>query len=237
MYQDDKKKIKKITLIVKIILAILVVCLLVKLAFIFIESRKGINTFDSNLRKLDAFSQKYLNEVKKDIKVGKNKKYYLNEIKNTEDLFDKEDKCSLEKSYILITRLDNEYQIKSYLSCKEQNDYKTSFIKVESVTTKEKTSKKTTTKRTNTTKKTTKKVTTKKIKQVTKKQYTISFNVNGGSYINSVKVTAGSKLNNLETPIRTGYTFIGWYSNGVKYNISNPIYRDTVLVAKWIKNK
>lgn len=41
------------------------------------------------------------------------------------------------------------------------------------------------------------------------KTFTIIFNTNGGSYIEPLEVSSGTKVN-LPTPIRQGYTFLGW---------------------------
>ena len=105
------------------------------------------------------------------------------------------------------------------------------IIKPETTTTtvEEKTTK-TTTKVAPTTVRTTTKVVTT---QAT--YYTVSFNSNGGDFIEPIQVKAGSRVASYPTPVRTGYTFVGWYSNGSKFDTNSGIYKDMVLVAKWTK--
>ena len=143
--------------------------------------------------------------------------------------------CNVNDSYIEATRLDTEYQIKSYLTCENEEDYLNTFMDdVEKmiIITPETTT--TTTKAQKTTKKVVKTTrATTKVTQPAVKTYTVSFNANGGDFIEAITVNEGTVVS-LPTPVRTGYTFVGWYNNGVKYD-NAPINRNIVLVAKWIK--
>lgn len=70
----------------------------------------------------------------------------------------------------------------------------------------------------------------------TLKEFTVSFNSNGGdqSY-SSVTVSYGSTIN-LPTPTRTGYNFVGWFdsnSSGSQYTSSTPITSSITLYARW----
>ncbi|KAI7259952.1 hypothetical protein KC345_g10188, partial [Hortaea werneckii] len=66
--------------------------------------------------------------------------------------------------------------------------------------------------------------------------YTVSFNSNGGSAVNSQSVDDGSTAMSPEAPVRAGYTFGGWYSNSTLtnvYNFTTPVTANLTLYAKW----
>ena len=70
--------------------------------------------------------------------------------------------------------------------------------------------------------------------------YTISFNSNGGSNVNSITQNYGTTVNAPTDPTRTGYTFEGWYSNQEltnKYTFSTIPAEDITLYAKWTINQ
>ena len=81
-------------------------------------------------------------------------------------------------------------------------------------------------------------ITTKKQTTTTKKttttsnNITIGFNTNGGHHIDTITVEAGQVLT-YPIPVREGYTFVGWYNNGVAWDLRTPIHRNVVLTAKW----
>ena len=68
--------------------------------------------------------------------------------------------------------------------------------------------------------------------------YNVSFNSNGGSEINSKKVTYGEAVGELLTPIKSGYEFDGWYKDKdlkVSVNSDTIITDNITFYAKWIK--
>ena len=67
--------------------------------------------------------------------------------------------------------------------------------------------------------------------------YTVKFNSNGGSYVSSQEIDEGNRANEPNDPVRSGYTFLGWYLNGSKFNFNTRIYEDITLVAKWDKKR
>ena len=69
----------------------------------------------------------------------------------------------------------------------------------------------------------------------TKKEYTITFDSNGGSSVGSQKISEGNKVTRLNNPTREGYKFIHWTLDGVEYDFSSPVKSDITLVAKWEK--
>ncbi|WP_313232185.1 InlB B-repeat-containing protein [Tissierella praeacuta] len=77
-----------------------------------------------------------------------------------------------------------------------------------------------------------------KIEESTVKKYTVIFNTNGGSSINSKKVIAGEKVSRPSDPTKSNYKFVGWYedSNLTKvFNFNTPITKDITLYTKWEK--
>ena len=68
----------------------------------------------------------------------------------------------------------------------------------------------------------------------------IKFNANGGTVSASNRYLAnGDAVGNLPTPIRTGYTFAGWYtaaSGGAQISTSTTISTNTTYYAHWTTN-
>lgn len=261
MYKEDEKKIGWLKILVRVIIVFLVFMLSIKLISVGISRFKGKEDNDylkDNLKIMDKAASEYFVEENLPTKLGKSSKVslkflidkkYLEELKD-----DKGNTCSLEESFIQATRLDTEYQIKSFIECGSDSDFSTSFIKIEDkpnqtikTTTKDATKKTTTTKKVVTTKKTTKKVTTTRktnkttsvrtttsVKTTNNLYYHVDFNTNGGNYIATQYFTSGSRMVKI-TPTRKGYKFLGWYYNGKEFDFNTRIYRDYVLVAKWVE--
>ena len=67
--------------------------------------------------------------------------------------------------------------------------------------------------------------------------YTVSFDTVEGSKIETVKVEAGSLLEEKE-PTKEGFSFGGWYLDSAylkKFDFNTPIDKDLILYAKWEK--
>ena len=69
-------------------------------------------------------------------------------------------------------------------------------------------------------------------------EYTVTFDVDGGSAITSQTVISGNKITKPSNPTKDGYTFEGWYKEVElkdKFDFeSETITEDTTLYAKWI---
>ena len=66
--------------------------------------------------------------------------------------------------------------------------------------------------------------------------YSITFNTNGGSPVQTQHVVSGSKLSNLPTTTKEGCTFVGWYTDEAltqPFSADTAITKNTVLYAKW----
>lgn len=69
---------------------------------------------------------------------------------------------------------------------------------------------------------------------IDKEYYEVIFDVDGSR--TSLKVKAGEKAVCPETPIKSGYTFLGWYLKDAVYTFDTPVQADLVLIAKWKQN-
>lgn len=64
-------------------------------------------------------------------------------------------------------------------------------------------------------------------------EYTVIFDSNGGSEVESVKVKAGEKVKEPESPTKDDFEFDGWFLSNKKYDFSKPVTKDITLKAKW----
>ena len=71
--------------------------------------------------------------------------------------------------------------------------------------------------------------------------YTITFNSNDGTSVESQNVNAGEKLTEpTPAPTKEGFTFDGWYEDATlntKFDFNTQIVSEITLYAKWIENK
>ena len=71
--------------------------------------------------------------------------------------------------------------------------------------------------------------------------YTITFNSNDGSSVESQNINAGEKLTEpTPAPTKEGFTFDGWYEDSTfskKFDFNTPITDNMTLYANWIENK
>lgn len=222
MYEENKKRINWVKVVLEILLFLLVVLLSIKLVTIMISKQKSKdkeNEYNEVLKNMDEYAKDHFkNNLPENS--GESKIIYLNSLINDKKIA-KTDKCDLEKSFIKVTRLDHEYQIKTYLVCESYENSLNSFENIEPTIV----IKPTTIKPTTTTRKPTTKV----------KKYSVSFNSNGGSLVDDIKVNENTRINNEPTPIRDGYLFLGWYYHGKQFNFSTRINQDYVLTARWVK--
>ena len=68
----------------------------------------------------------------------------------------------------------------------------------------------------------------------------ISFDTNGGTYVNSITYKSGGNLRLPENPVKEGYSFDGWYLDNDHNHIfedSLLLEKDVILYARWKINK
>lgn len=70
--------------------------------------------------------------------------------------------------------------------------------------------------------------------------YTVSFEENGGSTVDDIERVGGGLIGTLPTPIRNGYTLVGWFKDEIlteQFSERLMPKNNTVLYAKWEANK
>lgn len=67
--------------------------------------------------------------------------------------------------------------------------------------------------------------------------FTVTFNVQMGVGIKSQEVRIGEVVEKPEDPTASGYTFLGWYVDGKKYDFSIPVESNLTITAEWEENK
>ena len=66
-------------------------------------------------------------------------------------------------------------------------------------------------------------------------KYTVKFNYGYSNKVTSKSVEKGKTVSKPSNPSRSGYTFLGWYYNGEKFDFSTKITKNITLTAKWEK--
>ena len=66
-----------------------------------------------------------------------------------------------------------------------------------------------------------------------KAEYTITFNTNGGSHIDSIVVKENDTIPKPEDPTKEGYAFAGWYYKDELYDFDTPVTSNMELEARW----
>lgn len=67
------------------------------------------------------------------------------------------------------------------------------------------------------------------------KTYTVTFNTQGGTLLESVELREGETIENITSPEKEGYLFVSWLKDGREYDTKNPITEDILLTANWIE--
>jgi len=70
--------------------------------------------------------------------------------------------------------------------------------------------------------------------------YTVSFETNGGNSIDSRTLPYNAELEEPEQPVKTGYNFIGWYTDEaltIPYSFPGIVKEDFTLYVKWKKSE
>ena len=71
-------------------------------------------------------------------------------------------------------------------------------------------------------------------------RYTVTFETNGGSSIDSQSILNGCLASEPKAPVKLGYVFCGWYSTSElinKYDFNSTISTNITLYAKWTEDK
>ncbi len=65
------------------------------------------------------------------------------------------------------------------------------------------------------------------------KEYTITFNTDGGTVLDSVKIESGKTIDWIRHPEKEGYIFVSWSKDGEEFNENTPVNEDLNLTAIW----
>ena len=69
------------------------------------------------------------------------------------------------------------------------------------------------------------------------KIYTVTFDSDGGTPVENQQVAEGKKANEPDIPVKTGYTFAGWFVKSTEWNfLAYTVTENVDLKAKWIAN-
>lgn len=71
---------------------------------------------------------------------------------------------------------------------------------------------------------------------VAKDGFTVKFDTDGGSSIDSVTVEKNGTLSKPSNPTREGYKFVAWQLDGKDYDFSSKVTKNITLKAKWEKD-
>jgi len=66
-----------------------------------------------------------------------------------------------------------------------------------------------------------------------KTEYTVSFETNGGTLIETITVGKNETVSKPENPVKENYEFAGWYYNGKVFDFSTRITNNMKLEARW----
>ena len=66
--------------------------------------------------------------------------------------------------------------------------------------------------------------------------YTVTFDTDGGSAVDTQTIPYGEKAETPAVPARTGYTFAGWERDGKAYDFAAPVTEDLTLTARWTRS-
>lgn len=67
--------------------------------------------------------------------------------------------------------------------------------------------------------------------------YTVTFNTDGGSKVEAVKVKRNKSIEKPADPTKEGYKFVSWQIADVDYDFSYPVTSDLTITAKWEKEE
>ena len=130
---ENDKKISWLNLTIKIIIAVIIILTIVwAIAYYNKGLTNSLNVliddiFSKNINSMKEVGKEYFTTERLPEKVGDIKILSLEEMYNNNLILELTDKygnaCSAENSYVSIEKYENEYQMKVYLECGEENDF------------------------------------------------------------------------------------------------------------------
>lgn len=237
MYDERKNRFSLRDIILQLLLFVLFIFIMVWLfpTKNYLKDQNVVETNDIYVNYMDSMTdaaKDYFTTDKVPTKVGDTVKLTLSEMIEKKLILPigGTAKCDLEDSYIEVTKMDKDYQLRVELSCEEFDEFVVvtlgckDFCNLTCTTTPT-----TTTKPSTTVKPTT------PTQQSTKK-YTVTFDSKGGTTISSQTVESGKKATKPTNPTKNGYTFVEWTLNGKTYDFNSAVTSNITLVASWKEN-
>lgn len=67
----------------------------------------------------------------------------------------------------------------------------------------------------------------------------VTFDTAGGSEISTLEILSGLKINenDIESPVKDGYTFVGWYIGDKEYDFNKKVTTNITLTAEWVEGE
>ena len=69
-----------------------------------------------------------------------------------------------------------------------------------------------------------------------KKQFTVTFDTDGGTTIAPQITIALETVKKPDDPIKDGYSFTGWFINNIEYDFNTKVTSDLTITAGWVFN-
>lgn len=249
----------------------ILILIVVVIAIIFIVYPKkpsyegATNTYINNINLMKEAGFEYFKGNNLPDKIGESNKITLEEMVNSNLLLDFKDEsgnvCNKEESYIKVTKsLENEYNMKVFLSCKKNSDYIVTTIMGKECpecnqiindnnnnqNNNSNSNQNTPDKNNNNNNYAYKPGNTTNVTYninyvnnncsgnncVSNVYYTVTFKSNGGTEVAIQTIRSGGTAT-YEASTRVGYEFLGWYLDGEKYDFNTPVTKKITLIAKW----
>ena len=228
MYEERRNKFSLRDIVLTILLIVLFVFIMVWLfpTKNYLEENKSSELYTNYLVSMENAAKDYFTKNRMPSNIGDSVKLTLSEMLEKKMVLHigGNVECDLEKSYIEVTKMDTDFQLRVELSCTEFSDYKMVTLGCKDYcdfgcqdTPSDNSNNNTT-------------------PQSTKK-YTVTFDSNGGSAVSSQKIVSGKKAVKPANPTKDGYTFVEWKLNGKTYDFNKAVTGNITLVASWEKVK
>jgi len=65
-------------------------------------------------------------------------------------------------------------------------------------------------------------------------EYSVAFDSTGGSTVYPQTIQSGKPASKPSNPYKAGYTFVGWYKDGIHWDFNSPVYENLTLTAHWV---
>ena len=135
MYEERKKRINWAKIFLVVIIIFLLLLLAVKIITLIRFNNNPTKYYSKELDSLQSNAKAYFNKDNIPKEIGESDVIYLNQFEEKGIVHElipmNNDKCSFDESYIRATRLETEYQVKSYIKCDKFEDSKIDYVSLD----------------------------------------------------------------------------------------------------------